>query len=317
MPLDRPITTAGPPGPAAAGPPDARLLAAGARRRLLRLAGRKALHVGAALSMLELLAALHTDVLRGRWQATPPEDGARDRLVLSKGHGAYGLYCLLAELGVVTGDIGALPGHPSDGIPGIDAATGALGHGLALGAGMALGDRMSGTDRRTAVVTGDGELDEGTNWEAAQFAAHHRLGNLLLVVDRNGLQQEGRTEEISALEPLADKWRAFGWRVAAADGHDTAEVASAAKELLDGGEGPAVLVARTVKGRGVSFLEDDPAWHMGQLGPEQLRAALAETAGPPGADGPLTPGDAHPGTDHGASVTGTSATGTPATGGPA
>ncbi|WP_314175278.1 transketolase [Streptomyces winkii] len=306
MPLDRPITSAGPPGTAAAGPPDPRLLAAGARRRLLRLAAGKALHIGAALSMLELLAALHTDVLRGRWQARPPGDATRDRLVLSKGHGAYGLYCLLAELGVITGDIAALPGHPSDGIPGIDAATGALGHGLALGAGMALGDRMSGTDRRVAVVTGDGELDEGTNWEAAQFAAHHRLGNLLLVVDRNGLQQEGRTEEISALEPLAGKWRAFGWRVAGADGHDTAEVASAARELLDG-EGPSVLIARTVKGRGVSFLEDDPAWHMGQLGPEQLRAALAETAGPPGAEAPLASRGAHPGAGHD----------TPATGGPA
>jgi len=273
MPLDRLVDPAERHDIARPEPPDAAALALGARERVLRLAHDKPLHLGAALSMIDVLAALHVAVLR---PAPPSPDGPdRDRLVLSKGHGAYGLYAVLAELGVLQGDIGALPGHPCDGIPGVEAATGALGHGLSLACGMALGARMSGGDGRVAVVTGDGELNEGSNWEAAQFAAHHGLDNLLVVVDRNGLQQEGRTEEIAALEPLGDKWRAFGWHVGEADGHDAAAVSAAAHRLLER-PGPGVLIARTVKGRGVSFLEDDPAWHMGQLDDDQLRAALAE-----------------------------------------
>ncbi|MGI5506230.1 transketolase [Lentzea sp. CA-135723] len=244
-----------------------------ARARVLRLAATKALHVGPALSVIDVLSVLHLDVLRSR--ADDLGWPMRDRLLLSKGHAAYGLYAVLAEAGVLDDDLADLPGHPSDSTPGVEAATGALGHGLPLGAGMALGLRLSGLPGRVAVVTGDGELDEGTNWEAAQFAAHHRLGNLLVVVDRNSLQQEGRTEDVLALEPLADKWRAFGWAVAHADGHDHHALRVAAEDLFER-NGPGVLIAETTKGKGVSFMEGVASWHMGRLTEHELGQALAE-----------------------------------------
>ncbi|MFB7981913.1 transketolase [Streptomyces vinaceus] len=252
-------------------------LARRARQRVVELAARKAVHLGAALSMTDLLAVLYTRGLR--YRPDRPDWPDRDLLVLSKGHGAYGLYAVLAELGVIEADLATLPGHPSDSVPGVEAATGALGHGLSIGCGMALGARLAGLDQRVVVVTGDGELDEGSNWEAAQFAAHHRLGNLVAVVDRNRLQQEGDTETVNALEPLADKWRAFGWRVAEADGHDTAAITDALAGLRSG-DGPAVLIAHTVKGKGVPFAEGDPAWHMGSLDAQQLRTALAALGEP-------------------------------------
>jgi transketolase len=243
-------------------------LARRARLRVVELAAHKAVHLGPALSLIDVLAALYTRILRH--DRNHPD---RDRLILSKGHGAYGLYAVLAELGVLTDDLRTLPGHPSDGIPGIEAATGALGHGLSLACGLALGARLTGQGRRVYVVTGDGELDEGSNWEAAQFAAHHRLGNLVAVVDRNRLQQEGDTEAVCALEPLADKWRAFGWRVAEADGHDIAAIGDTVAALTTG-DGPAVLIAHTTKGKGVPFAEGDPAWHMGELDAAQHRIAV-------------------------------------------
>ncbi|GGR09518.1 transketolase [Streptomyces pilosus] len=247
-------------------------LARRARLRVVELAARKAIHLGPALSLIDVLAALYTRVLRH--DPARPDWPGRDLLVLSKGHGAYGLYAVLAELGVLTAELDDLPGHPSDGIPGVEAATGALGHGLSLASGLALGARLAGSDRRVYVVTGDGELDEGSNWEAAQFAAHHQLGNLVAVVDRNRLQQEGDTEDVCALEPLADKWRAFGWRVGESDGHDVAAVAEAVTALA-AGPGPAVLIAHTTKGKGVPFAEGDPAWHMGELDAAQHHTAVA------------------------------------------
>ncbi|MEU1947862.1 transketolase [Streptomyces sp. NPDC020125] len=247
-------------------------LARRARLRVVELAARKAIHLGPALSLIDVLVALYIRILRR--DPARPDWPDRDLLVLSKGHGVYGLYAVLAELGVLTTDLNELPGHPSDGIPGIEAATGALGHGLSLASGLALGARLAGKDRRVYVITGDGELDEGSNWEAAQFAAHHRLGNLVAVVDRNRLQQEGDTEEVCALEPLTDKWRAFGWRVGECDGHDIAAIADAVT-ALEAGDGPAVLIAHTTKGRGVPFAEGDPAWHMGELDAAQRRIAVA------------------------------------------
>ncbi len=244
-----------------------------ARARVLRFAATKALHVGSALSVIDVLAVLHLGVLRSRRGDPGWQD--RDRMLLSKGHAAYGLYAVLAEAGVLDTDLADLPGHPSESTPWVEAATGALGHGLSLGCGMALGLRLRGLPGRVAVVTGDGELDEGTNWEAAQFAAHHGLDNLLVVVDRNGLQQEGRTEEILALEPLADKWRAFGWTVAQVDGHDHHRLHAAAVALFEQ-SGPAVLIAETIKGKGVSFMEGAASWHMGQLTGDELSLALAE-----------------------------------------
>ncbi|SFT31390.1 transketolase [Streptomyces sp. ok210] len=252
-------------------------LARRARRRVVDLAARKAVHLGAALSMTDLLAVLYTRELR--YRPEQPDWRDRDLLVLSKGHGAYGLYAVLAEIGVVKDDLATLPGHPSDAVPGIEAATGALGHGLSLACGMALGVRLAGREQRVVVVTGDGELDEGSNWEAAQFAAHQRLGNLTAVVDRNRLQQEGDTETVNALEPLADKWRAFGWHVAEADGHDTGAITDALT-VLHRSDRPGVLLAHTIKGKGIPFAEGDPAWHMGELSAAQHETALAALAGP-------------------------------------
>jgi transketolase len=248
-------------------------LALRARRRVIELAGRQTVHLGASLSVIDILAVLYGSVMR--FDPGAPGWADRDRLVLSKGHAAYGLYAILAEVGLLDGDLATLPAHPGEGVAGVDAATGALGHGLALGCGMALGARLSGRSHHVTVVTGDGELDEGTTWEAAQLAGHRRLGRLTAIVDRNGLQQEGATESVLALEPLADKWRAFGWEVTEADGHDHDAVRRAILALRDD-DRPGVVLASTVKGRGVSFLEGDPAWHSGTLDTGQLARALAE-----------------------------------------
>jgi transketolase len=250
------------PGPA--------VVAARARARLLRLARTRAVHLGASLSVIDILvsgyAALHNPAAFA--------DPDRDRLVLSKGHSVWALYCVLAELGVPGLD-DPRAGHPLDGTPGVEAATGALGHGLSIGAGLAEAARLDGSGRRVLAVLGDGELDEGSVWEAAMFAAHRRLGSLTAVVDRNGLQQEGRTERVLALEPLAAKWEAFGWRVLDCDGHDHAALRRALGEAFQPGERPSVLLARTVKGRGVPFMQDEASWHYAQLDQESYERAAA------------------------------------------
>lgn len=254
-------------------------------RRLRTLVLRQALgsraHIGSALSMIEILACLyfsHLDITPQTW--SKPD---RDRFILSKGHGTLALYAVLHEAGFLPlemleayGTPGCpLGGHPSN-LPGIELSTGALGHGLAVAAGMALAARMNGYSSRHVVLMGDGELDEGSVWEAALLAAHQRLGKLTAVIDRNGLQQEGPTEAVLALEPLADKWRAFGWRTVAVDGHDLAALCAAFAGLeADAGQ-PTVVIANTVKGKGVSFMEGDPVWHMAALDDRQFALALAE-----------------------------------------
>jgi transketolase len=256
------------------------------RRRILRCAARGPSHIGPALSLADILATLYArhlrvDPARPRW-------AGRDRLVLSKGHGVLALYAALEEAGFLDaalmdgyGDPGSpLAGHPVEYVPGVDAPTGALGHGLSLGAGMALAARMDGRPWSVVVVMGDGELDEGSVWEAAMFAAHQRLDGLVAVVDRNGYQQEGPTARILDLEPLADKWRAFGWHAVEVPGHDPATLSRAFDAALARPGRPTVLIARTVKGRGVSFMENEPAWHMGRLDPPTLARALAEVADP-------------------------------------
>jgi transketolase len=257
--------------------------AARARTLILRTIGRAGLgHVGGDLSVADILTTLFFDTLR-----LDPADPAwplRDRLILSKGHCAAALYSVLALRGFFPeamldgfmAPLSPLNGHPNRRkVPGVEANTGPLGHGLPIGVGCAVAARLAGADWRTFVVLGDGELQEGSNWEAAMAAGHRGLGNLVAVVDRNRLQQGAPTETTNRLEPLAAKWRAFGWEVHEVDGHDHA----ALLEALPPGPGatqPRCVIARTVKGKGVSFMENRVEWHHKVPSPQQLEQALAE-----------------------------------------
>ena len=239
------------------------------RRRIIRMnAGAGQGHTGADLSETDILATLFFNVLNvGPDRLDDPE---RDRFILSKGHGIGGFYCMLAEAGYIDEALlptylkfdSPLPGHPvRQKTPVIELNTGALGHGLSVGGGLALAGRMSGRGYRVFVLTGDGELQEGSVWEAAMSAARFQLGNLVVIVDRNTLQLADRTETIMPLEPLADKWRAFGFEVQECSGHDPAALIATIGALDTAGTKPHVIIARTVKGRGVSFIEDQAAWH--------------------------------------------------------
>ena len=243
------------------------------RSRALRLAivdalegGRRG-HVGSALSLVEIVRVLYDDVLRVR-----PADPAwpdRDRCILSKGHGCLALYAVLADKGFIAREdlvkqctTGALlGGHPETHIPGVEASTGALGHGLAIGVGLALAARMRRRPSRTFVILGDGELDEGSVWEAALMASKHRLETLTAIVDYNKLQSYGPVDDVLPLEPLADKWRAFGFAVQEVDGHDVDALRAAFARLPFAPDRPSLLIAHTVKGRGIAAAEHDPTWH--------------------------------------------------------
>jgi transketolase len=248
------------------------------RRRVVDMcAGDEGGHLGGSLSLADILTALYFAVLRV--DPGQPDWPGRDVFVLSKGHGALALYAVLAERGFLDpaelagyGRPGSrLLGHPVRTVPGVEMPTGSLGHGLALGLGFALAGRLAGSTRRTFVVTGDGELQEGSCWEAAGCAAAQRADRLVAIVDRNGLQLTGRTEDIGPLEPLADRWRAFGWSVREADGHDPAAVAAALSSAPWRPGRPSVLLARTQKGHGVPFIAGRPACHYARLD-ERLHA---------------------------------------------
>lgn len=236
-------------------------------------------HVGASLSLVEILRVLYDSVLDVR-----PNDPAwpdRDRFILSKGHGCLTLYALLADKGFFELSelrkqctAGALlAGHPETRVPGVEASTGALGHGLAIGTGMALAARMLGKSWRVFVVTGDGELNEGSVWESALSAAKHGLDGLTVIVDYNKLQSYGPLTEVIPLEPLADKFRAFGFAVREVDGHDVGALERTLTALPVEPGRPTAIIAHTVKGRGVPFAEGDPAWHhKAKVDPETVRA---------------------------------------------
>lgn len=251
-------------------------------------------HVGSTLSLIEILRVLYDDVLRVR----PQEPGwaERDRLILSKGHGCLALYALLADKGFIdpaelAGFCRAesrLGGHPERGkVPGVEASTGALGHGLPVGLGIALAQRLRGRDSRVFVVCGDGEINEGSVWEAAMIAAKHRLDALTVIVDYNKIQSAGFVADILPLEPLADKWRAFGFAPREVDGHDVAALTETFRALPFAPGQPSAVICHTVKGRGIAFAENDPAWHhKSKLPPDEaarLRSALA-AAGEEGGD---------------------------------
>lgn len=250
-------------------------------------------HLGSTFSALDIVVHLLFDELDVA--ARGFDDPERDVFFSSKGHDVPGLYAALYALGVVPGErllrlrrLGGLDGHPDVGVPGIEASSGSLGMGISKGRGIALAKRRLDRDGRVVVMTGDGELQEGQNWEALQSAAHERLGRLWVVVDRNEVQSDKPTEEIVALGDLETKLRAFGWQVEAVDGHDHPALRAAFARFREGGEAPKALVANTVKGKGVSFMEHPAAladgggvyrWHAGAPADEPFARAVAELVG--------------------------------------
>lgn len=241
-----------------------------ALRRLVvdALIGAQRGHPGPALSLVEILRVLYDDFLR--YRSDQPDWPARDRCILSKGHGCLALYAILADKGFFPVDElsrfcshdSFLGGHPEFGkVPGVEASTGALGHGPAIGVGMALAARLQRRDSRVVVITGDGELNEGAVWESCLSAAKHRLDNLVLLVDYNKLQSYGPTRDVLDLDPLTEKFRAFGFHAVEVDGHDVLALRDTLQRLPLGKGRPMAVVCHTVKGKGLPVAEGNPAWH--------------------------------------------------------
>jgi transketolase len=246
---------------------------------LRMIAKAKASHVGTCLSMADLLAVLYGSCLRV--DAKHFDWPERDRLVVSKGHGAAILYAVLAERGffpvanlMTYGEDGSpLTGHANHHVPGVELSTGSLGHGLPVGCGLALAAKQDGSAFRIYVILSDGELDEGSNWEAILFAGHHKLDYLTALIDYNKIQSFGTVKEVLDLEPLADKWRSFGWTVLEIDGHDHGAITAALD--ADSAGRPKAILAHTIKGKGVAYMEGRLAWHYKSPDAQQLAEALA------------------------------------------
>lgn len=242
----------------------------------------KASHIGSALSIADIVAVLYGRALRV--SPTEPHHPDRDRFILSKGHACVAVYAALAETGFIDrtlldsygADGSMLMAHISHKVPGAEFSTGALGHGLPFGTGKALAAKRRGKTWRTIVLTSDGEWGEGSNWEAALFAAHHGLDNLLCIIDYNKLQSLGTVGDTLRLEPLHSKFQAFGWAVREIDGHDHGALTDALEGAAWEDGKPMMLIAHTTKGKGVSFMENKVEWHYRNPTPELLDAALAE-----------------------------------------
>jgi transketolase len=255
------------------------------RRTILRVveeSGRG--HVGAAFSAMEMVRVLYDHVLRV--DPRDPEWPERDRFIFSKGHGCLALYLVLAEKGFFPEDelsracaFGAmLGGHPESAkIPGVEASTGALGHGLSIGVGLAIGARIDGRTWRTFVLVGDGESNEGSVWEAALSAGKHHLDTLTVLVDYNKFQSYGPSRDIQDLEPLAEKWRSFGFAVREVDGHDVDALREALTQLPIEAGRPSAVICHTVKGKGLAATENNPDWHhKSRIDPDELKSLYAE-----------------------------------------
>jgi len=255
------------------------------RRKIVRMieAGGRG-HVGSAFSLVEMLRILYDEVLR--FDPVNPRWPERDRFVLSKGHGCLALYVLLAEKGFFPESElwkfcksdGILGGHPEYGkVPGVEASTGSLGHGLSFGVGFALNARLERARHRTFVICSDGESNEGSLWEAVLCAAKHKLSNLTVLLDYNKQQSYSTTYEVLDLEPFADKWRAFGFAVEEADGHSVPELRAALSRTPFEPRKPSAIICHTIKGKGVSFVENNLNWHhKNKVTPEEVKALLAE-----------------------------------------
>lgn len=257
------------------------------RLDVIRMTNRgKSSHVGSALSIADIVATLYGAALDV--DPANPQKPDRDRFVLSKGHAGAAVYAALAETGFF--DVSLLAQHYQNGsifsghvshkgVPGVELSTGALGHGLNVAVGMAVAAKRAGETWRAFALLSDGECDEGSTWEAALFAAHHRLDNLVAIVDYNKLQSLASVEETLGLEPFADKWRAFGWSIGEVDGHNHAQLLAAFERLPFSHGRPSVVIAHTTKGKGVSFMENQVAWHYRTPLGAQFDAAIAELEG--------------------------------------
>ena len=242
-------------------------------------------HIGSALSIADIVAVLYSDLLL----VNKPDDPDRDRFVLSKGHAALAVYAALflkgwlsqEQLDSFCGDGTALGVHPEHALRGIDFATGSLGHGLSMGAGAALAARLQGSARRAFVLLSDGECNEGSVWEAVMFAAHHRLSNLVAIVDLNGQQALGYTKQVLSLAPMVDRWRAFGWDAHEVDGHDATALRTIGSRLDTAAGPPHVVIAHTVFGKGVSYMENQIKWHYWPMSDQEYEQALAEIGATP------------------------------------
>ena len=254
------------------------------RQAILRLAYRgQTAHVACALSLVEILAVLYRDHLR--LGSSGPRDPERDYLVLSKGHGVMAQYACLHELGWLQdedmdsyfADGSKLHGLSHSHVPGLEVTSGSLGHGMSIAVGLALGCRRQGSEQRVFAIVGDGEINAGPIWEAMLFAAHHRLSNLIVIVDANGQQALGTTDQIMKLGSIVRKFSAFDWDAREVDGHNEEALTESLRELTNSeSTSPQALVARTVKGKGVSFMENDNRWHYCRLNQDDYRAAMAE-----------------------------------------
>lgn len=238
-------------------------------------------HIGSILSIADILAVLYGSELN--YKANNPKWESRDRFILSKGHAGAGIYAVLAESGFMSVDKlkthykngSDLSGHVSHkGIPGVEFSTGSLGHGLPVAIGMALAAKINKKEHNVYVLMSDGECDEGSNWEAALFAPHHKLDNLVVIVDRNNLQSIKSTEDTLGLEPFVDKWQAFGWNVVDVDGHNFEQLIRACNSRVV--SKPLCIVANTIKGKGVSFMENQVLWHYRSPQGNEYEAAMKE-----------------------------------------
>lgn len=254
------------------------ITAQGIRRHILEQSKRANVgHIGSALSVADILAAIYGGVLKGG-----SEHPDRDRFVMSKGHAALALYATLHMAGYVTydelctycADDSNLGVHPDHSVPGIDFSTGSLGQGLSISAGAALGARLQGSHRRVYALLSDAECNEGSVWEAAMFAAHHRLANLVAIIDVNGQQALDYTANVISLEPLGERWRSFGWDVHVVNGHDQAAIQSTIDGLSI--SKPHVLIARTTFGKGVSFMQSKLRWHYMPMTDDEYALAISE-----------------------------------------
>lgn len=254
------------------------------RRKIVEMShNSRAAHLGSSLSCVDILVAIYWSVLS--IDPRNPLDPDRDRFILSKGHAASAIFAVLAYKGFFPKDLlgsYAAPGscleeHPGPRCaPGIEAAAGSLGHGLSLGLGMALAGRIQKRSYRVYVVMSDGECNEGSVWEAAMLAPAHNLENLVAIVDFNRWQATGRSEEVMALSPLKEKWEAFGWSGYELDGHDIYALIDVLKNVPDATGKPVAVIAHTVKGKGVSFMEDDNNWHYRIPNADEMKSALSE-----------------------------------------
>lgn len=250
--------------------------------RLIEIA--KVGHYTSVFSAAEIFAALYYDVMR---LEADPKHPDRDRFLMGKGHAAVGLFPILAEKGYLPVEVlngytrlgNPLGDHPDmRKVPGVDFSSGSIGHALSNGLGMALGGRQQGRDFTTFVMLGDGEMQEGQVWEAAIGAAHHGLNRLVAIIDRNGFQLDGAVDDVMGIEPLDEKWRSFGWEVHVVDGHDIAALTATLRRVKadQSRTQPCCIIARTLKGKGVGYMETEPGWHLGYLDPSDAEAARQE-----------------------------------------